>query len=208
MIGQVLERDPNIEGVRWVENIHIRTGSHSGILLAGEISTCVIREPQRPTEYSVWGIHLATDDELTFIRKADESPVVIRMVDCRRGSATAGAYTEITCMPDPDRRLVIPRGVAHLPTGVNGLVTVNSPRIYWDWRRRLVHPDLDVINVERDRPVDRFPLYDVCRFPVPKLLYPAALAAFRTRYRPDLEAPFIFDRGGRLYVLRRRKAAQ
>jgi hypothetical protein len=172
------------------------------------ISTNVIRAPGRPTEYSVWGIHLATDDQLTFISKADDRPIVVKMVDCRYGSLTHHNYMEVTCYPDPGRRLVIPRGVAHLPTNVNGLLTLNMPLIYWDYAKRLVHPDLDVINVERDRPLDKFPTYEVCRFPVPTWLYPAALKAFKDRYKPEYEAPFIFDRNGQLYVLRKRVGAK
>jgi hypothetical protein len=194
----------DIEGVKWIRNVHVQTGSASGILVGGMISTNVIRTPGQPTEYSVWGIHLATDDHLTFVAKADDKPVVIRMIDCRRNSPTHHHYLEVSSIPDPTRRLVIPRGVAHLPTNVNGLITLNTPQIYWDCAKRLVHPDLDVINIERDRPIDRFPTYEICRFPVPSWLYPSALKSFKSRYKPEYQAPFIFDRNGRLYVLRKR----
>jgi dTDP-4-dehydrorhamnose 3,5-epimerase len=193
-----------IKGVRWVQNIHVPTGSSSGILLGGMISTNVIRKPNQPTEYSVWGIHLATDDQLTFVSKADGEPIVVRMVDCRRHSSSRHNYLEVSASPDPSRRLIIPRGVAHLPTNVNGLITLNTPKIYWDYAKRLVHPDLDVINVERDRPLDKFPTYDVCRFSVPDWLYPSALKSFKARYKPEFQAPFIFDRNGELYILRKR----
>jgi len=201
---KTIERDDAIEGVRWVCNIHVQTGPSSGILVGGMISTNVIRVPDRPTEYSVWGIHLATDDQLTFIAKADDKPIVVKMVDCREGSPTLHHALEVSCDPDPGKRLVIPRGVAHLPTNTNGLLTLNTPIIYWDFARRLVHPDLDVINVERARPLEQFPTYKICRFPVPSWLYPAALKAFKARYKPEYEAPFIFDRNGQLYVLRKR----
>lgn len=208
MYEVVVKRYAEIGGVQLVRNTYVRTGSASGILLGGMISTNVIRTPGQPTEYSVWGIHLATDDQLTFIAKADDRPIIVKMVDCRIGSPTHHQYLEVACHPDPGVRLVVPRGVAHLPTNVNGLVTMNTPKIYWDYARRLVHPDLDVINVERDRPLDRFPSYKVCRFPLPSWLYPAALKAFKDRYDPAYEAPFIFDRRGELYVLRKRTVAQ
>ena len=208
MHEKIIKEFPEIEGVRLVRNIYVRTGPASGILVGGMISTNVIRSPGNPTEYSVWGVHIATNDQLTFVAKADNLPIVVKMVDCREGSRTLHNYLEVSCHPDPGQRLVIPRGVAHLPTNVNGLITLNTPEIYWDVGRRLVHPDLDVINIERDRPLDRFPTYKVCRMPVPAWLYPAALKAFKSRYNPEYEAPFIFDRNGQLYVLRKRTDAQ
>lgn len=201
---QVIHQFSEITGVRWLRNIYQPTGLNSGILLGGMISTNVIREPNQPTEYNVWGIHIATDDQLTFICKADDLPIVVKMVDCREWSPTLHNYLEVECRPDPGKRLLIPRGVAHLPANVNGLLTLNMPLIYWDYRRRLVHPDLDVINIERDRALDQFPKYKVCRYRVPTWVYPVALMAFKQRYKPDFEAPFIFERKGELYVLRKR----
>lgn len=201
---KVIKTYDEIEGIRWLRNVDIRTGPHSSILLGGRVSTAVIRHPGYYTEYSVWGIHIATDDELTFIQKGDDKPILIRLMDCRRGSPTLHHYLEIETMPDSSKRLVIPRGIAHLPTNVDGLITLNTPTLYWDFSRRFVSLEIDVINVERDRALDRFPIYDVCRFKMPSWLYPAALQIFKKRYNPKYEAPFVFDRGGRLAVLRKR----
>jgi hypothetical protein len=200
---------PEIQGVKIVRNVHIPTGPSSGILLGGPVSTAVVRQPKKNTEYSVWGIHLATDDQLTFLCKSNETPIVTRMVDCRRNSPTLGHYLKVTSYPNISERLVIPRGVAHLPTDVEGLITINTPTLYWDFkhRRRNVNLELDVINVERDRPVDRFPVYDVCRFPFPAWLYTLALVSFKHNFDPTYEAPFVFDRNGKLYVLRKKVVA-
>ena len=99
--------------------------------------------------------------------------------------------------------------MAHLPTNVRGLITINTPTLYWDFkhRRANINVELDVINVERDRPVDRFPVYDVCRFPFPAWLYTLALTAFKNNFNPDYEAPFVFDRRGKLFVLRKKVVA-
>lgn len=202
--GKEIESYKEIEGVKIETNTYVQTGMFSGILVGGMISTNVIRKPNSSTEYSVWGIHLATDDRLTFISKGDDNPIIVKMVDCRYNSPTLGNYLEVTCNPDANRRLIIPRGVAHLPTQVNGLITLNMPLIYWDFEKRLVHPDLDVINIERDRDLKLFPVYKVCRFKVPTWLYPAALSTFKQRYNPNYEAPFIFDRKDELYVLRKK----
>ncbi|HEU4963865.1 MAG TPA: hypothetical protein VFV52_08435 [Bacilli bacterium] len=113
---KVIQTYEEIEGVRWVRNVDIPTGPHSSILLGGRVCTAVIRKPNQYTEYSVWGIHIATDDELTFIQKADDKPVLIKLVDCRKDSPTLQNYLEIETMPDSGKRLVIPRGVAHLPS--------------------------------------------------------------------------------------------
>jgi hypothetical protein len=201
---------PEIEGVKIVRNVHIPTGPSSGILLGGLVSTAVVRHPDKDTEYVVWGIHLATDDQLTFLTKDDhDEPIVTRMVDCRRGSKTQGAYLEVASKPNVAERLVIPRGVAHLPTNVRGLITINTPTLYWDFkhRRANINVELDVINVERDRPVDRFPAYNVCRFPFPAWLYTLALTSFKHNFDAAYEAPFVFDRRGKLFVLRKKVVA-
>ena len=209
MADEIVRQYPEIHGVETVSNVFVGTGPASGILLGGSISTNVIRAPGVPTEYAVWGIHLATNDELTFVQKADDKPVIVRMVDCRAGSGTAGNYLEVECEPNPEVRIVIPRGVAHLPVNTNGLMTLNTPKIFWDYRpslRRLVQPSLDVINVERDRPIDQFPRYAVCRYPVPGWMYAAVLQSFRKRFDPNLEAPFIFERDGKVFVLARKRS--
>jgi hypothetical protein len=60
---------PEIDGVKIIRNVHIPTGPNSGILLGGPVSTAVVRQPNKDTEYAVWGIHLATDDQLTFLTR-------------------------------------------------------------------------------------------------------------------------------------------
>jgi hypothetical protein len=58
-----------------------------------------------------------------------------------------------------------------------------------------------------DRPVDRFPIHDVCRFPFPSWLYTLALVSFKHNFNPGYEAPFVFERRGKLYVLRKKVVA-
>lgn len=202
---RVIKEYEQIKDLRWLKNIDIPTGPNSSIMLGGRISTAVVRQPGHSTEYSIWGIHIATDDHLTFIQKADSKPIIVKLLDCRKGSPTLHNYFEIETTPDTSKRLVIPRGVAHLPTNVNGLITVNTPTLYWDVTRKYIsNLELDVINVERDRDLDKFPIYPVCRFRLPNWLYPAALDLFKERYKPGYQAPFVFDRGGKLVVLRKK----
>jgi hypothetical protein len=119
------------------EPLGVPAGGDSGILLGCLISTAVVRQPNKDNEYAVWGIHLATDDQLTFLSKDDPGqPIVTRMVDCRRHSPTRGTYLEVTSYANVGERLVIPRGVAHLPTDVGGLITINTPTLYWDFKHR------------------------------------------------------------------------
>lgn len=200
---EVLESFPEIEGVRWVRNVNIKTGPNSSILLGGRVTTAVLRSGGHDTEYSVWGIHLATDDQLTFFSKADDEPVVVKMVDCRKGSKTQGNYLEVTTYPTADKRLVIPRGVAHIPTHTNGLMTLNTPDLYWDNRKRFLSLEIDVINVEKERDVKSFPVYEVCRYRMPDWAYPVALSVFKSKYDPKYQAPFVFDRKGKMVVLRK-----
>lgn len=203
---RVIKRYDEIEGLCWVQNVNVRTGPNSSILLGGKVSTAVQRQPGHDTEYAIWGIHLATDDGLTFLQKnGDNKPIVVRCLDCRRGSPTLHNYFEVETYPDPSKCLIIPRGVAHLPTNVNGLVTINTPTLYWDWKTGIYTTlEIDVVNVEKNRPLDKFPTYDVCRWRIPSWLYPAILEVFQERFNPQYEAPFVFDRDGKLTVLRKK----
>jgi hypothetical protein len=193
-----------IDGLKWVRNIDVPTGPNSSILFGDKVTNLVVRQGGHDTEYRVWGIHLATDDQLTFVTKSDDKPIVIPFVDCRRNSRTAGNYFEISTEPDTTKRLVIPRGVAHRPVNVNGLITLNTPVFHWDWRRRRsLAVEVDVINIEKDRPVDRFPLYDVSRFRLPDWAYPLSIKLFKQEYDAKYNTPFVFDSKGQLHILRK-----
>lgn len=199
---EVIEEYKEIKGLKWAKNIDISTGPNSSILLGGKVSTAVIRQPGYNTEYAIWGIHIATNDELTFVRKADDKPILVKCLDCRKGSPTLHNYIEIETKPDTSKRLIIPREVAHLPINVNGLITINTPTLFWDFNKKYItNLELDVINVEKDRPLDKFPTYPICRFRLPSFLYPAAHDVYRDRYNPEYQAPFVFDRNGHLVAL-------
>jgi dTDP-4-dehydrorhamnose 3,5-epimerase len=201
-----LETYDEIDGLRWVRNVDLQTGPHSSVLSGDKITNLVVRRSGHETEYRVWGIHLTSDDQLTFVSKGDNKPIVLPFVDCRRGSPTAGKFFEITAKPDTSRRLVIPMGVAHRPINTNGLITLNTPVFYWDYRKLNGHrPDeVGIVNIMRDADVDDFPLYDVCRYKVPSWAYPISLAIFKGHFDPTYNTPFVFDRDGKLHVLRKR----
>ena len=194
-----------IEGLRWVRNIDIQTGPYSSVLTGGNVTNLVIRQPGHDTEYKVWGIHLTSDDQLTFVSKSDDKPIVLPFKDCRKRSPTAGRFLEITAEPDTSKRLVIPMGVAHRPINVNGLITLNTPVFYWDYRRLNGYrmEDVGIINIKKDAEVDDFPLYDVCRFRVPDWAYPISNVLFKENFDPTYNSAFVFDLGGRLHVLRK-----
>lgn len=183
----------HIEGVRWVPNSVVPTGEGQAILLAANpISTVVLRQDEAEGVYPAWGIHLCSDDELTVLRKADGSPIVIDMVDCRKGSPTLRNTLKIECHPDSSRRLVIPRGVAHLPQHLRGCLTLNSPNFYWDYRKLPMAAEVDVINVPVGTELNDFPIVPVARYPYPKLLLPFLLAKQHQRIKEvGTEFPFV-----------------
>ncbi|MEU8252685.1 hypothetical protein AB0C06_00255 [Micromonospora inaquosa] len=195
-----------IDGLRWVRNVDLQTGPHSSVLSGDKITNLVVRQSGHDTEYRVWGIHLTSDDQLTFVAKSDDKPIVLPFVDCRKGSRTAGNHFEITAYPDTSKRIVIPMGVAHRPINTNGLITLNTPVFYWDYRKLNGHKadEVGIVNIMREAEVEDFPLYDVCRFKVPSWAYPISLALFKERYDPTYNTPFVFDRDSKLHVLRKR----
>ncbi|MET0530360.1 MAG: dTDP-4-dehydrorhamnose 3,5-epimerase family protein [Microvirga sp.] len=79
-------------------------------------------------EYPHFGVHLGQEDRLTFL--GDSSRRFLgRFLDCRAGSRTHGAHTELELRPDASQCLVIPAGVGHSFSGLEDIYAINSYRL-------------------------------------------------------------------------------
>lgn len=136
------------------------------------VTTLVWRSPSlKDTEYVHYGIHLTVDDGLIFLTKPSSKPILIDLWDVREASSTAGQHMVITINEvDPRRLLRIPRGVAHLPKNLEGVITLNAQNVYYDSRRLPIPENGDVINIRvEDEERLRRARYPVARYPVPRL---------------------------------------
>ena len=195
---------PQIEGVQWERNTINHLGDNDLLWVGSLMTTLVYRRESSEGEYPLQGLHYRFDDRLTFVRKSDEMPIIVDMVDLRRGSPTARNTLRVVCRPDPTRRLVIPRGVAHLPQQLKGCLTLNSPVLYWDWRGFPTPVDVDIRNFQRVADPQKLPLVDVARFPYPKVLLPFMLERFHKLHQHYRLIPHVaVMEDGRQLVLRR-----
>ncbi|MBY7142612.1 hypothetical protein KFZ56_05865 [Virgibacillus sp. NKC19-3] len=104
---------------------------------------------------------------------------------------------------NPDRALVIDRGIAHIFDNLSEMTTLNQARIYSDWGNPDFDPNIDVLNVLRDTPVENFPMVKINRFRAPKSLCRLALKAQRVQLRAGIgnHHPFRFKSGDKKITL-------
>ena len=190
--------------MQWERN-SVNSSGDQDVLWVGDLfTTMVFRQKDSEGVYPLRGMHYRFDDRLTFIRKEDDLPIIIDMVDLRRGSPTARATLRVECYPDPTRRLVIPRGVAHLPQQLHSCLTLNSPLLYWDYRRFPTPLDVDIRNFRIDTAPQNLPLVDVARFPYPRVLLPFMLKRFHQLHEHYRLVPHVVvTESGRQLILRK-----
>jgi dTDP-4-dehydrorhamnose 3,5-epimerase len=118
-------------------------------------------------------------------------------VDCRAGSPTLHRETSLEFVGDPDRALVVERGIAHIFDNLLGMVTMNQPRLYWDVKNPDFDTTADVVNVPRDTPTKDFPVVQTNRFRAPAWLCGLSRKAQRIGLRtgPTHNHPFRFKMG-------------
>lgn len=189
-IADALEREEVLEataiqGLYWIRSYRIRTAARSGIIIQnpGQENVSVVYHADdfttsRHGGYDVYGIHLGQVDMLTFLA-TDGRIMTGHFVDCRADSPTLHEQVTIHFGGDPDRALVIERGIAQLV----GMVTLNQPRLYFDFSNPDFKSATDVLNVARGTPIERFPVVHVNRYLAPWWLARLSRKAQRIRLR-------------------------
>jgi hypothetical protein len=188
---EIIERT-EIDGLYWIRNHFLKTTHDSRIILPdpGQGNfTAVYHAADFSKEahggYEMFGIHVGQTDVLTFLATDDREMTGV-FVDCRQSSPTWGKRVVLTWRPDPDRALHIDRGIAHLPDNVISMVTLNQPRLYWDFYNPQFDPNVDVVNVLRDAAPEDFPKIRVNRFRTPTWLCRQTLRMQRLQLRAGL----------------------
>jgi len=201
--------ETDIEGLYWISNYAIKTTRLSRIVLPSPgqgVFTIVTHaadfSEQEHGGYEFYGIHIGQVDVLTFLA-LDDRVMQGDFVDCRRGSKTFHKRVKFAFTGDPDKALVIDRGIAHIFDNLKGMVTLNQPRVYFDRNNPYYSSDFDVVNVRRSSPLDEFPSVIVNRFPLPYWLCRSALKKQRAKIRAagSRNHPFIFHKGSEKLIL-------
>jgi dTDP-4-dehydrorhamnose 3,5-epimerase-like enzyme len=116
-----------IEGVGWRRHLLVWSDRVAGYAaLADSAPMQIIDHGEHSYSTDAYGIHLEWEDRLTFIGSAAQS-ARIKLIDCRKGSPTAGAEVVHEFRPSPLRMLVIPPGVAHAFESLEHIFTINRP---------------------------------------------------------------------------------
>jgi hypothetical protein len=198
-----------LPGLYWVRNYYLRTSRHSRIVLPspGQGTFTAVYHGSDFAEsahngYEVYGIHLGQVDVLTFLA-TDGRRMSGHFVDCREGSPTLHQTASLEFGGDPDRALVIERGIAHIFDNLTGMVTLNQMRIYMDFKNPDFDPNIDVLNVARGTSPELFPVVRVNRIWSPTWLCRLALKVQRMQLRRGIKGshPFRFIAGGKKFTL-------
>jgi len=205
---EVLETT-EIPGLYWIRTYYLRTSAHSRIVLPnpGQGNFTAVYHgsdfaDREHNGYEVYGIHLGQVDVLTFLA-TDGRIMKGHFVDCRKGSSTLHHGVSLAFGGDPDRALVIDRGIAHIFDNLTGMVTLNQMRLFLDVKNPDFDPNIDVLNVPRDTPPAEFPEVQVNRFHSPVWLCRLTRKAQRIQLRRGINNhhPFKFRAAGRRFTL-------
>lgn len=120
--------------------------------------------------YGTYGIHVGQDDRLTFMGSSSRR-IRGQFVDCRRGSPTLHSQVELSFTPSLTRRLVIPRGIAHTFDGLERVVTRDEPVWHASDNNTDWNIDNDLISIDRDTPLEAFPVVQVNEHRLPDSLH-------------------------------------
>lgn len=199
----------DINGVYWIQNHYIKTSTHSRIVIPSPgqglfsvVSHAFDFSDEDHGGYEVYGIHIGQNDVLSFM-SLDERVIKGKFVDCRKGSPTIHQSIEIEFLGSPEKSLVIERGVAHIFDNLKGMVTLNQPQIYYDYKNNFYNSRSDVINVPRGTKENNFPAVEINKYLAPKWLCNFMLK--RQRYllsgNNNNNHPYIFQKGDEKLIL-------
>ncbi|MBJ9977035.1 dTDP-4-dehydrorhamnose 3,5-epimerase family protein [Pseudomonas sp. S75] len=143
-----------IEGLHWFNRWRLGNGSSESFVVpfATTRPVNIVTHGDTHFDYGQFGIHLAQQDVLTFL--GDASKVInARFIDCRKASPSFRTSLSLQFSPASSRTLVIPPGVAHTFSGLEGVTTLNAYDLFLPPLTSLLQPTLgwtpehDIINL-------------------------------------------------------------
>lgn len=146
----------DIAGLGWRRH-HVVWGDHAAgySALLDPAPFQIIDHGEGLYENDAYGIHLLSEDRLTFLGDQNQTASV-RLLDCRKGSPSYDKEIEVDFNPSPLKYLCIPPGVAHGFRHMERIYTVNRTRRCAGDLSKL-EPGNDVIDWHfNDRPAPAF----------------------------------------------------
>ncbi|SER57414.1 dTDP-4-dehydrorhamnose 3,5-epimerase family protein [Pseudomonas soli] len=122
------ENIENISGLGWRRHYIVMGDDHTGYSALIDPSPLqVIDHGTAEYSHDAYGIHLESEDRLTFVGEESRS-IRAHFIDCRLDSPTLHKECSITFHPSALKFLVIPPGIAHAFESIEGVYTINRPR--------------------------------------------------------------------------------
>lgn len=144
-----------IHGVGWAKHPVLPSGPHSGFIpLTDGRPFYIVDHGESRYTHDAYGLHLGQKDCLTFLGP-DSQTVGLTLLDCRLGSPSYGIKRSLSFIPNAQRMLVIPNGVAHAFDGLDRVFTLNQPQIFFD-DEAAYEPGHDVIDLPLHGPAPGF----------------------------------------------------
>ncbi|WP_180919761.1 dTDP-4-dehydrorhamnose 3,5-epimerase family protein [Vibrio parahaemolyticus] len=122
----------------------------------------------REFEYSTFGIHVGQVDRLTFLGNQKQE-IIGHFVDCRENSPTLHQKVSCKFSASPNRKLIIPRGVAHTFDNLAGIVTRDEPIWYSSESNTHWNVNNDLISILRTE--SNFPIVKINEHLLPDELH-------------------------------------
>ncbi len=106
----------------------IKTGEGSSVIpMTYGAPYYVVSHGNKKYNFTSYGVHLGQEDHLIFLGK--KKKIRAKFVDFRKNSPTLHKKVEIDIEIAPDKKLIIPPGIAHAFNGLENVYTLNRSKI-------------------------------------------------------------------------------
>lgn len=154
MNTHALNAQMTIDGLQWIDRWRLNNGRAESFVVPFPTTRPIniVTHGEQPFDYGQYGIHLSQQDVLTFLGDARRR-IRARFIDCRKDSPTLGVSLDLAFAPSSSRTLIIPPGVAHTFTGLEGVSTLNAYGLFLPPIEDLLAPTVgwipenDIINL-------------------------------------------------------------
>jgi dTDP-4-dehydrorhamnose 3,5-epimerase-like enzyme len=130
--------DLGIAGLFFEKLPSIQTGEHSKIIpILYGCPFYIVDHGVSEYNFNSYGLHKGQEDNLIFLGDPQKK-IQAEFVDFRAGSPTLHKKVKLQLTPLSSQKLIIPQGVAHAFWGLEGVFTLNRPRLFLSNRETYV----------------------------------------------------------------------
>jgi dTDP-4-dehydrorhamnose 3,5-epimerase-like enzyme len=183
-MGSQIVAKTNIVGLHWETNNYEYDGDLCLFIVSSSSDSEMVDLVTHDAgfKYGHYGIHVGQIDRLTFFGSPDQV-IVGRFVDCRRDSPTLHKTECFKFNPNPKRKLIIERGIAHTFENLGHVVTRDEPIWYVAEKNPDYNLANDVINFPLNSKESEYPVVTPNNLPIPAQCYQFTLARQQETFR-------------------------